>query len=355
MAAKILVGGEDFIDMEVSSYSNAIFCHSQSQPREFEFQMSSTYVEERSEAIASPADELFYKGKLLPLHLPPRLQMVEKLLQNSPFPDFDHKNQTFHNEFDQDEFFSTPLATTTKPTPTTTTCNTPFESCQVSRELNPEEYIFEFGDDDHDHDHIGDEKMHQYQNKKSWTKKLMKKPSLGSTIKASRAYLRSLFGKSGACSCETYYAVSTKVADESSASKGLNKNAKSGKKVPFGQIQRTNNKEKRTSSEDGNGNGTGNSNNRHRRSFSVGLKLMQSGNNKSSSSSSSSFLAPNKSSATHQNLKRCCSTNSERENSIQGAIAHCKKSSQISISDNNGGTTSLCSFSAQQIPAICRG
>ncbi|KAI9083378.1 hypothetical protein K1719_034592 [Acacia pycnantha] len=62
MAAKIVVAGEDFIDME--------------------------------------------KGKLLPLHLPPPLQMVEKLLQNSPLPDFDHKNQTFlYHEFgklDQD-------------------------------------------------------------------------------------------------------------------------------------------------------------------------------------------------------------------------------------------------------------
>ncbi|XP_054798486.1 probable membrane-associated kinase regulator 4 [Prosopis cineraria] len=362
MAAKILVAGEDFIDIEVSSYPNAFFCHSQTS-REFEFQMSSSInnVEDNrslSEAITSPADELFYKGKLLPLHLPPRLQMVQKLLQNCPLPDhFDHhhKNPTFefdHNEDDDDhQLFSTPLASTTKPSPTTTTYNTPFESCQVSRELNPEEYIFEFDDDDHHHEK---KKIINNNNKKSWTKKFMNKSSnLGSTIKASRAYLRSLFGKSGGCSCEPCYAVSTKVADESSASKGLTKNTiKSVKRVPFGQIyQKTNNKGKRTSSttEDG----TGSNNNRHRRSFSVGLKLIQSGNK---SSSSPSFLVPSKSNGGivhhHQNLmKRCCSTNSERENSIQGAIAHCKKSHQsstVTVSDNiiNGGTTGLCLFSS---------
>ena len=41
-----------------------------------------------------PADELFYKGKLLPLHLPPRLLMVQKLVEDYTF--------------DQ-EFYSTPL------------------------------------------------------------------------------------------------------------------------------------------------------------------------------------------------------------------------------------------------------
>ncbi|TVU18201.1 hypothetical protein EJB05_34283, partial [Eragrostis curvula] len=35
---------------------------------------------EEEEAFASPADELFYKGNLLPLHLPPRLQLVQRLL-----------------------------------------------------------------------------------------------------------------------------------------------------------------------------------------------------------------------------------------------------------------------------------
>ncbi|KAJ6772863.1 MEMBRANE-ASSOCIATED KINASE REGULATOR 3-RELATED [Salix koriyanagi] len=71
---------DDYIDLEVSSYSNFL-CHSISSspfPMEFEFQMST--VPPEKDTTTSPADELFYKGKLLPLHLPPRLQMVEKIL-----------------------------------------------------------------------------------------------------------------------------------------------------------------------------------------------------------------------------------------------------------------------------------
>lgn len=71
---------EDYIDMEISSFSKFFSLSSPPQTREFEFQMSSSSVER--EPTNSPADELFYKGKLLPLHLPPRLQMVEKLLQS---------------------------------------------------------------------------------------------------------------------------------------------------------------------------------------------------------------------------------------------------------------------------------
>ncbi|KAH0995638.1 hypothetical protein GBA52_019502 [Prunus armeniaca] len=77
---------EDYIDMEVSSSSN-FFCYSIGSPpqtREFEFQMSS--ISQDKETTTSPADELFYKGKLLPLHLPPRLQMVQKILQSSKTP-----------------------------------------------------------------------------------------------------------------------------------------------------------------------------------------------------------------------------------------------------------------------------
>ncbi|KFK36638.1 hypothetical protein AALP_AA4G150800 [Arabis alpina] len=72
---------DDYIDMELnlSSSSNFIsFAVTSSPPhnREFEFQMCSSAVA----SSESPADELFYKGQLLPLHLPPRLKMVQKLL-----------------------------------------------------------------------------------------------------------------------------------------------------------------------------------------------------------------------------------------------------------------------------------
>ncbi|KAG6551162.1 hypothetical protein Mapa_007397 [Marchantia paleacea] len=46
--------------------------------QEFEFSMSVDPAEPVEKEI-SPADDLFYKGQLLPLHLPKRLQMVQKL------------------------------------------------------------------------------------------------------------------------------------------------------------------------------------------------------------------------------------------------------------------------------------
>lgn len=320
---------DDYIDMEVSSYSKLFNHHSENShpqhPREFEFQMSS--IVQEKEPTTSPADELFYKGKLLPLHLPPRLQMVEKLLQN-PHKPFEVEKDIF------EEFYSTPLATTTFTTPITGTpfesCNiSPSDSCQVSRELNAEEY---YNLDYHTTDTSGFVVENQ---KKSWTKKL-KQSSLGSKLKASRAYLKSWFGKSG-CSYENY-ASSTKVADEGSVSKAreiLNKHVQGANKNPYGQIQSQSYHSsisvmrgyKEKSSEDG-------SNHHHRRSFSVGIKLL-SGNKSSSNSSisgSSSFSLSNKSYGchqTHQLLKRCSSASSEIENSIQGAIAHCKKSQQM--------------------------
>lgn len=336
---------DDYIDMEVSSYSN-FFSHSETshpQPREFEFQMSS--IVQEKEPTTSPADELFYKGKLLPLHLPPRIEMVEKLLQHSNSP-FEEEKDTF------EEFYSTPLATTYT-TPITGTpfesCNiSPSESCQVSRELNPEEY--------YSLDYPTDTSGFAVENqKKSWTKKL-KQSSLGSKLRASRAYLKSWFGKSG-CSYETY-ATSTKVADEGSVSKAremLNKHVQGEKKNPYGQIQRhryqSSNSVMRGYKEKTSENGS----NHHRRSFSVGIKLL-SGNKSSfppsSLSGSSSFSLSNKSygyTQSRQLLKRCSSTNSEIENSIQGAIAHCKKSQQMCAS-----RTSVV-FEDQGISELCSG
>jgi hypothetical protein len=70
---------DDYIDMDLSP----------SSPKcallEFEFQSGAgaggVSRHDRETAYESPADELFYRGKLLPLHLPPRLQLVQKLLQ----------------------------------------------------------------------------------------------------------------------------------------------------------------------------------------------------------------------------------------------------------------------------------
>ncbi|KAJ6900495.1 hypothetical protein NC652_026567 [Populus alba x Populus x berolinensis] len=317
---------DGYIDLEVSSCSN-FPCHSISSPPfpiEFEFQMSTVPLEK--DTTTSPADELFYKGKLLPLHLPPRLQMVEKILEKSS-SEYDHRKDTF------EECFSTPLMTTaTTPTSTSTpfeSCNiSPSESCCVSRELNPEEYFFEYSSE------IGgfmDENP-----KKSWTKKLklIKQSSLGSKLKASRAYFKSLFGKSS-CSDDSC-TVATKVADEvtvSKAKESLNKYERPSKKTPFGQIQKD--------------------------------KYQTSLSSSSSSDSSSSSSSSNSSNGAHRLpfLKRSSSAKYEIENPIQGAIAHCKQSQQLLHSRKTVNEANLFSLSASRIsicdeqerPVLCRG
>ncbi|MBA0571947.1 hypothetical protein Golob_002316 [Gossypium lobatum] len=134
---------DEYIDVEVSSRSKNMVSNPIS--REFEFQMSSVSIEK--EPTNSPADELFYKGKLLPLHLPPRLQMVQKLLQNSITEP--HKKDI---------------------SPSSESSGDQLEHSNGGSGENP---------------------------KKSWTKKLklIKQSSIGSKLKkASRVYLRYLFG-----------------------------------------------------------------------------------------------------------------------------------------------------------------
>ncbi|CAA0375662.1 unnamed protein product [Arabidopsis thaliana] len=304
---------EDYIDMEVTSFTNLVRkTLSNNYPREFEFQMSHLCPLE-IDKTTSPADELFYKGKLLPLHLPPRLQMVQKILEDYTF---------------DDEFYSTPLATGTVTTPVTS--NTPFESCtvspaescQVSKELNPEDYFLEYSDSLEEDD----------EKKKSWTTKLrlMKQSSLGTKIKASRAYLRSFFGKTS-CSDESSCASSAaRVADEDSV-------LRYSRVKPFGQIKTERPKKQSNGSVSGS----------HRRSFSVSMRRQaaKSSNNKSSNSLGFRPL---------QFLKRSTSSSSEIENSIQGAILHCKQSQQQKQKQKQYTTVNevgFCSLSASRIAA----
>lgn len=328
---------DDYIDMEVSSFSNFL-CHSISSPphpREFEFQMSSNISQERK-PTTSPADELFYKGKLLPLHLPPRLQMVEKLLQNSN-PACDTRKDIF------EEFYSTPLTTTTATTPISSTtpfesCNvSPAESCRVSRELNPDEYFSGYSIENP---------------KKSWTKKL-KQSSIGLKLKASRAYLKSFFSKSG-CSHESCTAASKRADFEGSVSKATE--AKKDKCSTSSRIIRSTDKEK---------NGENGTVGHHRRSFSVVIKRHSTKKSSFSSSSSSSSSNEN-SNGFHelQFLKRCSSSSSDIEISIQGAIAHCKQSQQrFHSSKSSVSEVGFYSLSASRISVredqerldLCRG
>ncbi|KAG4127487.1 hypothetical protein ERO13_D10G218300v2 [Gossypium hirsutum] len=325
---------DEYIDMEITSFSN-YFTNSRNS-REFEFQMSSISIEK--EPTSSPADELFYNGKLLPLHLPP--QLLQFSGSGSGYGDF--KNGVV------EELYGTPLTTTvTTPTSTSTpfeSCNiSPCDSCYVSGELNPDEYsstslFYEYSTET-EVSRCFDENP-----KKSWTKKL----KLSSKLKASRAYLKALFGKSGC-------------TDESSDA------AKDGNQTTVSKPKRRNNadKGKLVDNSDGNGNS-----NRHRRSFSTTATKGYSLTNKSSTSSPSSSSSSSNSNGSNgfpylQFLKRSSSVNTEIENPIQGAIAHCKRSQsqKMMASTKIVGEVGYYSLTASNIPVFeeqdrpdhCRG
>lgn len=317
---------EDYIDLEVSSYS-IFHCNSFKSPphqlpnsREFEFQMSSGSLE-REQPSTSPADELFYKGKLLPLQLPPRLQMVEELLENSN--QLDSRNTC-------KEFYSTPL-TTCPSTPVAfystpfQSCNvSPSESCTVSRELNPNEYLLESLEDD----------ISCGNPKKSWGRKikLIKQSLLGPKLRTPQTYLKSLLGKyscsNESCASNIHQASTVKAKKkESTCSNGklakVNQNQSSGSDVT-----RSFHKESEAEMD------------QHlcRRSLS-GLSKRRSPKKistsfsscSSSSSSSDSPLTSNDINGCNELRfpKRSNSRNSEMESPIQGAIKHCKQSQHL--------------------------
>ncbi|URD85350.1 ribosomal protein [Musa troglodytarum] len=305
---------EDYIDIDFSSAT--FFCSSPPHPSiEFEFQMSAN--PQQSLPMSSPADELFYKGKLLPLHLPPRLQMVEELIQS-----------------------------TVTRTPSTAAA-TPYESCNaspaasryVSGELNPEDYFHECS-----------EELIESHPRKSWTSKLK-------FIKEAKAYFKSLFGKSR-CSDE-------KCAASADCPPLYQKAAR---KNPFGRIQIGSHtalhamkcKEEEKMMEEANSD--------HRRSFASANYSQSSPKSSSVSSSctsskSSSFSSVNsKESQGQPTLKRSSSVNSDIESSIQGAIAYCKKSQQKDSARKSASDAGFCLLSVSKIapdsehekPGLCR-
>lgn len=330
---------EDYIDMEVSSSSSNFFCYSISssppQTREFEFQMSSVSDHDK-ESTTSPADELFYKGTLLPLHLPPRLQMVQNILQTS---NTNKTQQAIEKRFNLPYIKSSRTAPNTNAsTPLDRSCNiSPSESCRVSSELNPDDYVTAWTEEMSVF--IGDDQT----KKSNWSKRLkqIKQSILSQKLKASRAYVKSLFSKSTCADHEYSSAKSASNAEPLNAPKGnnLNKYMKMAKKNPFGKIDNGRYQissttlmksiEKEMAEENANIN--------HRKSFSgafqqhsVVPKTMCSSTSSSvSSSSSSSFSFSSSGFSDLQLLKRSISANSEIESSIEGAIAHCKQSQQI--------------------------
>ncbi|GAB2300527.1 hypothetical protein Dimus_034567 [Dionaea muscipula] len=370
---------DGYIEMElststhISSPSSSSKSSSSSSPskksREFEFQMSSVGADEKESATPCPADELFYKGKLLPLHLPPRLQMVQKLLLQANFDTKNHQAKAIGGEQQQQQWnnsFSTSSSSSTVPLITTTSFSTtsapptnsststpwpplesctisPAESCRASCELNPDhdQYLFQWSAElsgfiDHHHHH------HHHPKKSSWSKKF-RHSTLSQKLKASRAYLKSLFIKSAAaCPANAKAAEAGEPGPRNiNVSKGKefrSKYIKVGMRIPFGNFDK-----QLMDHVDVDSSFVG-----PRRSFSGAIKRQQHGggggtgtgtgtgaakriSSSSSSTSSSSSSFPTKSNGFYHELnflKRSSSANPEIENAIEGAIAHCNKSHQ---------------------------
>ncbi|XP_052139893.1 probable membrane-associated kinase regulator 4 [Oryza glaberrima] len=311
---------EDYIDMDLSSpaaaeavtasarasllcYSTAMAASPQNS-REFEFHMSAPV--DKWEPAASPADELFYKGKLLPLHLPPRIQMVEKLLESAAEKGL--------------------LSASTAPTTPYQSCNaSPANSCYVSGELNAEHYFHECTSAG-----IGAAEEAAACEKKPWSKKLkfIRHLNLGLKLKASKAYIKTIFAtKAGNPDGKT----GTPSANELS-----NAQFKSWRKNPFGQIRSNRYIASPISNSVTLGGRLKEDECGHRRSFSSVI-IRYSSSNKTSSASSSSCSSSNSSSSILSStdsgvgpvLRRSSSASSEMDNPIQGAIAYCKRSQQL--------------------------
>ncbi|WVZ68268.1 hypothetical protein U9M48_017227 [Paspalum notatum var. saurae] len=309
---------EDYIDMDLSSTPAAdaatttasLFCYnaamaaSPQHSREFEFHMAAPL--DPWEPVASPADELFYKGKLLPLHLPPRIQMVEKLLESAAEKGL--------------------LSASTAPATPYQSCNvSAANSCYASGELNADYYF---------HECISSGSAASEEaaacEKKPWSKKLkfIRHLNLGLKLKASKAYLKTIFATKGGNPDDKNCAPR---ANEMS-----NAQFKTWRKNPFGHIRSNRYIASPVSSSATLGGKFKEDECGHRRSFSSVI-IRYSSSNKTSSVSSSSCSSSNSSSSipsTYDSgvvpvLRRSSSASSEMDNPILGAIAYCKKSQQL--------------------------
>ncbi|KAK6942901.1 hypothetical protein RJ641_028278 [Dillenia turbinata] len=351
MASKLSLcnnADEDYIELELSSSTN-FYPYPITTPhhsREFEFHLSS--ISQEKESTTSPADELFYKGKLLPLHLPPRLQMVQKLLQGSNTT-FASKVEAFEKQYNTPFITSSAAPFTNTSTPLESCNISPSESSRVSCELNQDEYFFEWSNEVNGF--IGDHP------KKSWTKKL-KHSALGQKLKTSRAYIKSLFSKSSCSDQSCAKAANDEYSENASKGKEcLYKYMKVVEKSPFGLVNRekyqTPAKAYKINDRDMIEDGI----NIHRRSFSGAIKRHSHTKSSSSCSSASSSSSSSFSFNSHEFcdlhlLKRSSSANSELENSIEGAIAHCKQSQQQFSSRKTANEVRSYALSASK-HAIC--
>jgi hypothetical protein len=308
----------DHIDMDFSSpaatkegttmasmfHNNTTMAASPQHSREFEFHMSAPL--DQWEPMASPADELFYKGKLLPLHLPPHIQKVDKLLETAADKGL--------------------LSASTAPA-------TPYQSCDVSEanacyasgELNAEHYIHECISAD-----IAVAEEVAASEKKPWSKKLkfIRHLNLGLKLKASKTYIKTIFA--------------TKRADPDDKNGTSRENELSNAqfktwKNPFGHIKSSRYIASPISNSTTLGSKLKENECGHRRSFSRAIiqyslsnKTPSTSSSSCSSSNSSSFSIPSSNdSGVGPVLRRSSSASSEMDNPIQGAIAYCKKSQEL--------------------------
>lgn len=372
---------DEYIDMEISSSLSLSLTDDQSsslascslgsfleqQSRDFEFPTGST-PQGRAET-EFPADELFYKGKLLPLHLPPRLQMVRRL--QSPKSRRFHCHREDEDELEDRETYSLPAVlimpltapSTNTSTPLIGSCNiSPSESCRVSCELNPEEddCFFEWSTElrgfihrDEKNRFLNDAKCSPSPSSVLWSKRL----------KQIRACLRSLFSKTkggggGGCSGGPWARTACNVVPESGRGgfgklpkrASLEKREHQGHSCNGGKSL-SSSVTKRIDRELAQNGAIGS----HRKSFSAVIQRHCTANKPSSSSSSSSSTSSSSSSSScsslflfklnngvpceFQLLKRSSSASSELENSISGAIAHCKNSHELLTSQKSSATT----------------
>ncbi|KAL5230008.1 hypothetical protein ABZP36_028784 [Zizania latifolia] len=306
---------EDYIDMDLSSAAAAL-----AAAGEFEFHMSAPLDGWDKGSLASPADELFYKGKLLPLHMPPRIQMVEELLDGRAAAGASCR-------------WRRALGVSTAPaTPYESYAASPANSCYASGELNVEAYFQEYAAS------LADAAAAAACEKKPWSRKLkfMRQLNLGLKLKASKAYIKTIFAAKAGSSDD-------KDDDPRGAKElshgGHGHHQRAWRKNPFGQIRshRCNASQSiaATAATAGRGSlGGGRDKERehgHRRSFSSVIVRYSSSNKTSPAppSSCSSVRSSSESDGAGPALRRSSSASSEVENPIQGLIAYCKKSQQL--------------------------
>ncbi|KAF8703826.1 hypothetical protein HU200_031919 [Digitaria exilis] len=251
-----------------------------------------------------------------------------------------------------------PLGIRTAPATPYESCNaSPANSCYVSGELNVEEYFQEYAAAAG----LADAAAAAAGERKSWSRKLkfMRQLNLGLKLKASKAYLKTIFAanKPGNCDVDKNLLGAAARAPHELAH-GHGHIIRPWRKNPFGQMRSNRYIASHSASDVGVSGGSVRATptaerqkereHGHRRSFSSvivrysspnkttttpAFAQLPSSSSSCSSSSSSASSSVRTSSESDEGavpaLRRSSSASSEVENPIQGLIAYCKKSQQL--------------------------